>query len=216
MKITFGKIKELLEDPFFEVRYLGKDAIRQCILPVDKCSETSVPVNLRFIGWEETDCDETIQYSFADTLIGRLLIGNTTKGVCFLGFSCGNDDAVVRDMQKRFPQHRFEMSSSNLQKMAVDYCNGNHDQSIFLHMKGTVFQLKIWETLVLIPEGRLSTYGSLSPNTGAAQAIGAAVGANPVSYIVPCHRVVKKDGDFRGYHWGSDLKKLLLAYELQK
>lgn len=213
MKISFDKIKEQLENPFFEARLLGKDAIRQRTSPVDKYGEASD--NFQFIEWVKDDQKEVIHYSFADTLIGRLLIADTSKGICYLGFSNNDDDTVIKDMQKRFPQQQFEEKRTILQKIAVDFCNGSHNQIVTLHMKGTDFQIKIWKKLVQIPEGRLSTYGSLAPNAGGAQAIGSAVGANPISYIVPCHRIVKSNGDFHGYHWGSDLKKMLLAYELQ-
>ncbi len=71
----------------------------------------------------------------------------------------------------------------------------------------------IWKQLLRIPAGWLSTYGSLAPHAGGAQATGAAVGANPISYIIPCHRIVKSDGSIEGYHWGTALKKQLLAWE---
>lgn len=212
MKIAFDKIKEQLKDPLFEIRCLGKTAIRQRTSPIDKYDETSD--NFQFIEWSNEDKKEVIEYSFAGTQIGRLLIASTSKGICYLGFSNNNSDAI-KDMQGRFPQQQFEEKATIFQKIAIDYCNGGYSQVIPLHLKGTGFQVNIWKKLVQIPEGRLSTYGSLAPNAGGAQAIGAAVGANPVSYIVPCHRIVKSNGDFHGYHWGSDLKKILLAYELQ-
>jgi AraC family transcriptional regulator of adaptative response/methylated-DNA-[protein]-cysteine methyltransferase len=73
----------------------------------------------------------------------------------------------------------------------------------------------IWKTLVRIPEGRLATYGSLILDFKGTQVIGTAVGSNLVSFIIPCHRIVKGDGNYQGFHWGSDLKRLFLAYELQ-
>ncbi|NDV84028.1 methylated-DNA--[protein]-cysteine S-methyltransferase [Bacteroides sp. 51] len=213
MKAIFSEIKEQLEDPFFEIRTLGKEAIRQRTLPMDKYGDA--PDNLLFIDWMPDDDHETIQYSFQDTELGRLLLANTPKGLCFLGIVCKNEAEIKTDFTRRFPQQPMVEEVSEFQMLAVEYCNGNHELTIPLHMKGTTFQIGIWKQLLRIPEGRLSTYGSLSDDPGAAQAVGSAVGANPVSYIVPCHRIVKNDGSMQGYHWGTDIKKQLLAYELQ-
>lgn len=213
MKIALSQIRERLDDPFFEIHTLGKDAIRQHTLPVNKYGEA--PGNLQFIDWTPEDNNGTIRYSFHDTGIGRVLVASTLKGLCFLGFVCEEDTVAKEDFIHRFPKQPVEESISEFQRLAVEYCNGNHKQIIPLHLKGTGFQLEIWKQLVRIPEGKLSTYGSLSDDPGAAQAVGSAVGANPVSYIVPCHRIVKSDGSMQGYHWGTEIKKILLAYELQ-
>jgi len=213
MKIAFKDIIEQLDDPFFEIRTLGRDAIKGRILPMNRYGEASG--NFCFVNWEAGDDLETIQYAFHDTGIGRLLLANTPKGLCFLGFACKGDEEIKADFIRRFPGQPTIEEISGFQLSAVEYCNGNHELSLPLHMKGTAFQIGIWKQLVRIPEGRLSTYGSLSEDPGAAQAVGSAVGANPVSYIVPCHRIVKSDGNIQGYHWGTELKKQLLAYELQ-
>lgn len=213
MKTAFSKIQKLLEDPFFEIRYLGKDAIRQRTSPLDKYGEA--PARFHFVEWTKEDDYNIIEYSFSDTNIGRLLIANTSKGVCFLGFVCCEEAKIKEDFIRRFPRQPLEERFNDFQKLAVEFCNGNYELVIPLHLKGTDFQVNIWKQLVRIPKGRLSTYGALAPNAGGAQAIGSAVGMNPVSYIIPCHRIVKSDGDFHGYHWGTDLKKQLLAYELQ-
>lgn len=213
MKIAFAKIEEELANPFFEIRCLGKEVIKQKTFPMDKFTET--PNNFQFVEWTKEDNQEVIYYSFTDTEIGKLLIANTSKGICFLGFANKGKSSILKDFQCRFPGQQFKEQSSDLQKTAVDYCNGNRKQIIFLHLKGTTFQVDIWQKLVRIPEGKLSTYGFLVPDFKGAQAIGTAVGSNPVSYIIPCHRIVKSDGNYQGYHWGSELKRQLLAYELQ-
>lgn len=213
MKVAFKKIEQELEDPFFEIRCLGKEAVKQRILSLNQFTE--VPDNFQFFEWTEVDNKETIFYSFSDTVIGRLLIANTSKGICFLGFANKGELLILKDFKYRFPYQEFKEQLTGMQKIAVDYCNGNHEQIISLHLKGTSFQMDIWKKLVCIPEGKLSTYGYLIPEFKGAQAIGTAVGSNPVSYIIPCHRIVKSDGNYQGYHWGSGLKRLLLAYELQ-
>lgn len=213
MKIAFGEIEKALVNPFFELNCLGKEAIRQHILPLEKFMVS--PDNFRFVEWTKENNHEVIYYSFIDTEIGKLLIANTSKGVCFLGFANKGEALILDDFQRRFPRQQFREQSNDLQKSAADYCNGNREQIVSLHLKGTDFQVDIWKKLVRIPEGKLSTYGSLVPDFKGTQAIGTAVGANPVSFIIPCHRIVKNDGSYRGYHWGSELKRLLLAYELQ-
>lgn len=213
MKITFNKIEEALENPFFEISCLGKEAIKQRILPLEKFMEQ--PASFRFIEWTKEDNREVICYSFIDTAIGKLLIANTPKGVCFLGFANKGETLILEDFKRRFPGQQFSEQFSGLQKLAADYCNGNRSQMVLLHLRGTDFQIDIWKKLVRIPEGRLSTYGSLVPDFKGTQAIGTAVGSNPVSFIIPCHRIVKNDGNYQGFHWGSELKRLLLAYELQ-
>jgi len=213
MRITFNKIEEALSNPFFEVSCLGKEAIRQHILPLEKFTE--YPTNLQFVEWKKEDDRQTIFYSFRNTGIGKLLIANTIQGICFLGFAEKSESLILEDFERRFPHQPRLEQSSDLQELAADYCNGNRKEVIPLHLKGTEFQIDIWKKLIRIPEGRLSTYGSLAPDFKGAQAIGTAVGSNPVSYIIPCHRIVKNDGSYLGYHWGSELKRLLLAYELQ-
>jgi O-6-methylguanine DNA methyltransferase len=170
--------------------------------------------NFQFVEWMQKDNSEIVKYSFYETKIGRVLIANTSKGICFLGFSCGSDMDVIDDFRKRFPKQKTEEQSNHLQKQAAGYCNGIHNQIIPLHLKGTEFQLRIWKKLVRIPRGWLSTYSSILQDKKAARAVGTAVGANPVSYIIPCHRVVRQNGSFHGYHWGIELKKQLLINEL--
>lgn len=213
MKTAFKEIGTLLDDPFFEIRHFGKAAIKGRTFPVDTYGDA--PARFQFIGWTAQNDHETIQYAFHDTEIGRLMLASTSRGVCFLGFACKGDAESKADFMRRFPKHAVCEEESEFQTQAAAYCNGNHELTIPLHLKGTGFQLGIWQQLVRIPEGRLSTYGSLAPNAGGAQAIGMAVGANPVSYIIPCHRIVKNDGTIQGYHWGTELKKQLLAYEFQ-
>ncbi|MDR1056667.1 MAG: methylated-DNA--[protein]-cysteine S-methyltransferase [Prevotellaceae bacterium] len=173
------------------------------------------PANFHFVAWTKEDNGEIVDYSFIDTEIGKLLIANTPKGVCFLGFASKGEALILEDFQHRFLCLQFREQSNDLQKLAADYCNGAREQIISLHLKGTDFQVDIWKKLVRISEGRLSTYGSLVSGFKGTQAIGTAVGANPISFIIPCHRIVKNDSSYRSYHWGSELKRLLLAYELQ-
>ena len=191
---------------------LTKEIIRQHTSPIDSYGQ--IPANFKIIEWTAEDNCAVITYSFQDTVIGKLLVANTSKGICFLGFVNRNESEIKKDFTHRYPHNQFEEKLSDIQKQAIEFCNGNHTITISLHIKGTAFQVNIWRKLLCIPKGRLSTYGSLAPKTGGAQAVGGAVGANPVSYIIPCHRIVRSDGSYHGYHWGLEIKKMLLTYEL--
>ncbi len=90
---------------------------------------------------------------------------------------------------------------------------------IKLHLKGTVFQLKVWETLLKIPMGQLSTYGSIArkiEKPSAARAVGTAIGSNPVAFLIPCHRVIQATGNFDGYMWGNTRKTAIIGWESAK
>ena len=90
---------------------------------------------------------------------------------------------------------------------------------IKLHLKGTAFQLKVWETLLKIPLGKLSTYGSIAKkinNSNAARAVGTAIGSNPVAFLIPCHRVIQSTGNFGGYMWGATRKTAIIGWEAGK
>ncbi len=154
-------------------------------------------------------------YKIEDTIIGEVLIAATEKGITFLGFINDNMKYILEDLKRRFPHNKLIEQETNLLNEAFDRINNTSSKSVLhLHMKGTAFQYKIWEKLMLIPAGGLSTYGKLSGESKDARAIGGAVGANPVSYFVPCHRVVRSDGSFTGYFWGNKIKEKLLVYEI--
>lgn len=214
MKITFGEIATHLEDPFFEASHIGKMAIMNVTIPFKRLEE--IPSNFHFISWEETDNSELISYDFIHTQIGKLIIAATSKGICYLGFTNDGEEAALNDLKRRFPAHQLVKKTVDLHRQAVLFCNGGDtQQEIFLHLKGTMFQLEIWKRLTRIPRGKLTTYALLVEDNNAARAVGTAVGDNPISYIIPCHRVVRSDGSFHGYFWGTELKRQLLAWELQ-
>lgn len=213
MRSPFNKISELLEDPFFEANLLGKVAIRQRVCSPDKYPDRAFA--LHFEDWRAEDDSLIVQYSFADSVIGELLVATTPKGVCYLGFVNESRVTALNDLRRRFSYQKLEEIESASSRSVVAFCNGYRDQAITLHLKGTAFQLDIWKKLVRIPEGKVATYASLGPNSKAARAVGSAVGDNPVFYIIPCHRVVRGDGSFQGYFWGTELKRKLLAWEFQ-
>lgn len=213
MKITFGDIASHLEDPFFEVSHIGKIAIMNVTIPYKRFE--GIPENFHFVNWDEADHSLIINYDFIHSEIGKLIIASTSKGICYLGFTNNGEKEGIIDLKRRFPKQQLIKKADDLHLQAVNLCNGDTKQEIHLHLKGTAFQLDVWKRLTKIPQGKLTTYALLMDDIKSARAVGTAVGDNPVSYIIPCHRVVRSDGSFQGYFWGTELKRQLLAWELQ-
>ena len=159
----------------------------------------------------------SINYSFAESPFGNVLVASTAKGICHIAFA-DDEKKALEALQKTFPNADY--------KQMVDLAQQNvlyiftHDWSklnqIKLHLKGTEFQLKVWETLLKIPMGQLTTYGNIAkqiqqPN--ASRAVGTAIGDNPVAFLIPCHRVIQSTGVFGQYHWGSTRKTAIIGWE---
>ena len=161
-----------------------------------------------------------INYSFAETPFGNIIVASTTKGICYMAFA-NNQQMAFETLQHHFPNANFKQITDLTQQSALHIFT--HDWSklnqIKLHVKGTGFQLKVWETLLKIPMGQLNTYGSIatkiqSPN--ASRAVGTAIGSNPVAFLIPCHRVIQASGTIGGYMWGSTRKRAIIGWEAAK
>jgi AraC family transcriptional regulator of adaptative response/methylated-DNA-[protein]-cysteine methyltransferase len=164
--------------------------------------------------WAPGDELLPIYYYVEKTSLGKLLIAATKKGVIYLGFITKNSANVIADLKRRFPQNTLTEGTTQWHIIATERIDNPEKQSILhLHLKGTEFQLGIWEKLILIPFGGLTNYKQLGNGENDSRAIGAAVGANPVGYLIPCHRVIRADGNFDGFFWGKDIKAQLLTYE---
>jgi AraC family transcriptional regulator of adaptative response/methylated-DNA-[protein]-cysteine methyltransferase len=161
--------------------------------------------------------DLIINYSFSGSPFGRLIIASTGKGVCYMAF--GEDDKMMLDaLRSRFSNALIREGKDEFQQSALSiFHRGDHSlQKIKLHLKGTDFQLKVWESLLQIPMGGLSTYGNIAQNIGkpnAARAVGTAIGSNPIAFLIPCHRVIQSSGIFGGYMWGPDRKAAIIGWE---
>ena len=162
---------------------------------------------------------EVIRTAFADCPFGRLLVGATDAGVCFLGFA-EPDDALLGDLRRRFPRATVLADDTGLTSVlgaVLDFiAEPRAALSLPLDLRGTAFQLRVWEALRRIPPGETRTYGELAAMIGAPRAIRAVArscATNPVSLAVPCHRVIGRDGDLTGYRWGVPRKRDLLARE---
>jgi AraC family transcriptional regulator of adaptative response/methylated-DNA-[protein]-cysteine methyltransferase len=156
-----------------------------------------------------------VRHGVVDCPFGRAIVMETDKGVCGLGFGDdGEDDAMFEDMRARWPKARFiddvARADATAKRIFVS------KDPVGLHLLGTPFQIKVWQALLTIPEGRMTTYGTLAARLGdekASRAVGTAVGRNPISWLVPCHRVLGKTAALTGYHWGLVRKRSMLAVE---
>ena len=161
--------------------------------------------------------DLRIHYSVADSPFGTLLIASTPKGICHMAFE--DDEAKgLNELKARFPNAMFQPQRDPMQQNALAIFN--HDWSelreIKLHLKGTAFQLKVWESLLTIPMGSLRTYGDLAEQIGqpsASRAVGTAIGSNAVAFLIPCHRVIQATGHVGGYKWGPTRKTGMIGWE---
>jgi AraC family transcriptional regulator, regulatory protein of adaptative response / methylated-DNA-[protein]-cysteine methyltransferase len=160
----------------------------------------------------------TINYTFAESPFGNIIIASTNKGICYMAFCQEADDHALALLKNHFPNARFEQRLDRIQQNALFIFQ--HDWSklpqIKLHLKGTDFQLKVWESLLKIPVAHLTTYGSIAYNIEkptASRAVGTAIGSNPIAYLIPCHRVIQSTGETGGYMWGSTRKAAIIGWE---
>ncbi len=163
--------------------------------------------------------DLTIYYSYPDTIFGPACVASTNKGICYLAF--GDIATAYKELVEMFPRAHFIHQQQTIHQEAIAFLKNPTKalNPLQLHIKGTDFQLKVWDALLKIPLANLTTYGSISKhlnNPNANRAVGTAVGSNPVSFIIPCHRVIRSSGELGGYHWGLNLKVAMIGWEAAK
>ena len=159
----------------------------------------------------------SIKYVVSPGVFGQLLTASTGKGICYLAFS-EDKEQMLNELKGLFPNATFTEQSDEKTEQVIRFFGRDwkHPNQIKLHLKGTPFQLKVWETLLRIPEGQLTTYGDIAAqiqNPKATRAVGSAVGDNPVSFLIPCHRVIRSSGVLGEYHWGPARKKAMIGWE---
>ena len=156
-----------------------------------------------------------IFWGWFDSPFDLALVMGTEKGICGLAFASETGaEAAMEDMVSRWPNATFTEDPMVL-KPLVDAAFDQKGETA-LHMIGAPFQIKVWEALLQIPSGHVSTYSEIAQAVGhprAVRAVGTAVGRNPVSWLIPCHRALRKSGALGGYHWGLPVKRALLAWE---
>jgi len=158
-----------------------------------------------------------INYCFAESPFGRLIVASTAKGVCCIAFEEDERQALIT-LKQRFPNAVYHQMVDKFQQDALFIFQNDWSQldKIKLHLKGTPFQLKVWESLLKIPMGGLTTYGDIAKNIEkpkAARVVGRAIASNPVAFIIPCHRVIQSSGNIGGYMWGTARKSAIIGWE---
>jgi AraC family transcriptional regulator, regulatory protein of adaptative response / methylated-DNA-[protein]-cysteine methyltransferase len=165
----------------------------------------------------------TISYGFHPSPFGLALVMITPFGLCGLAFADeGEEVKALSDMTSRWTRAHFVEDSAKTAPAAAQIFaqpNFKPDQPLRVTFIGTDFEIRVWETLLKIPVGKATTYSTIADHIGspkAARAVGAAVGKNPISFVVPCHRVLGKSGALTGYHWGLTRKRAILVWEAGK
>ena len=165
----------------------------------------------------------TITYGFHPCPFGMALVMITPRGLAGLALAdAGKERAALKDMRARWPNAKYVedfAATAATARRIFDPALWRKDQPLRVVLIGTDFEVRVWERLLDIPMGRLETYSGIAAKVGdrkAARAVGAAVGKNPICFVVPCHRVVGKDGDITGYHWGITRKRAMLGWEAGK
>ena len=176
-----------------------------------------------FIRWEAMSPGDfardgaglTIYWGWFDSPFGPALVMGTDRGICGIAFSAeSGPEPVMADMTSRWPKASYVEDPTRLRPWATSALGMRGETQ--LHMIGAPFQLKVWEALLGIPSGHVTTYSEIAQAIGnpkAVRAVGTAVGRNPISWLIPCHRALRKSGELGGYHWGLPVKRALLAWE---
>ena len=158
-----------------------------------------------------------INYSFAQSPFGQIIVASTGKGVCHMAFEEDAEQALIT-LKQRFPYGFYQHHVDKFQQDALLIFQKDWQQldQIKLHLHGTVFQLKVWDSLLKIPKGHLASYGEIATAMGnpkASRAVGTAIGSNPVAFLIPCHRVIQANGHVGGYMWGATRKSAIIGWE---
>ena len=159
----------------------------------------------------------TIRWGWFDSPFGPAIVMGTDKGLCGMGFAAEmGAEAAFEDLLRRWPKATFVEDPTALRPWVLDAFGTDGMGKTPLHLIGAPFQIKVWEALLRIPTGHVTTYSEIAGTIGnpkAVRAVGTAVGRNPISFLIPCHRALRRDGTLGGYHWGLPVKRAILAWE---
>jgi len=162
----------------------------------------------------------TITYGFHPSPFGMALVMTTPRGLAGLALAdAGKERSALRDMKSRWPKAKYVedfAATAPTARRIFDAALWRKDQPLRVVLIGTDFEVRVWERLLDVPMGQVTTYSDLAAKAGnpkAARAVGAAVGKNPICFVVPCHRVIGKSGELTGYHWGLTRKRAMLGWE---
>jgi AraC family transcriptional regulator of adaptative response/methylated-DNA-[protein]-cysteine methyltransferase len=211
--LTLGHAKSLLRE-------------RHSVLDTTLETGLSGPGRLHdlFVGWEAMTPGDyardgaglDIAYGYGDTPFGEGLVHWTERGICGLAFTAETGrEAALADMNARWPAARHQEDAARA-TILLHQIFGGGANGVHLAVTGAPFQTKVWEALMQIPSGHVTTYSDIAIRIGnpkAVRAVGTAVGRNPVSWLIPCHRALRKSGALGGYHWGLPVKRAMMAWE---
>lgn len=213
-------------------QYLTLDHARRLLAErftlLDTAAETGLSGTGRlhdlFLRWEAMSPGEfarggeglTIRYGWFDSPFGEVLAMGTERGLCGMAFAAETGrEAAMADLTARWPKARFTEAPEAIAPW-VRAAFGTGGGEARLHLMGAPFQIKVWEALLAIPSGHVTTYSEIAGAIGApraVRAVGTAVGRNPLAWLIPCHRALRKSGGLGGYHWGLPVKRAMLAWE---
>ena len=214
-------------------QYLTLDHARQMLAQRFTTLETALSAGLSgtgrlhdlFLTWEAMTPGDfargaeglTIRWGWCDSPFGPAIVMGTDKGICGMGFAAEmGAEAAFEDLLRRWPKATFVEDPTGLRPWVLDAFGTDGMGKTPLHLIGAPFQIKVWEALMRIPTGHVTTYSEIADTIGnpkAVRAVGTAVGRNPISFLIPCHRALRRDGSLGGYHWGLPVKRAILAWE---
>ncbi len=216
-------------------QYLTLDHARRLLSERFTVLETSLSTGLSgggrlhdlFLTWEAMTPGDyakggeglTIFWGWFESPFGAALVMGTEKGICGIGFADeAGTEATMDDLRARWPKASFMEDAMMLRPwvLAAFGASADNGRKAPLYLIGAPFQIKVWEALLRVPTGHVTTYSEIASairHPAAIRAVGTAVGRNPISWLIPCHRALRKSGGLGGYHWGLPVKRAMLAYE---
>lgn len=212
-------------------QYLTLDHARRLLAERFTVLETSLATGLSgggrlhdlFLRWEAMSPGDyakggaglVIRWGWFDTPFGRTIAMGTERGICGMGFAAEMGEAeAFEDLRRRWPNADYVEDAGLLAPWVAAAFGAGGETPVYLI--GAPFQIKVWEALLHVPTGHVTSYSQLAGAVGhpkAVRAVGTAVGRNPVSFLIPCHRALRKSGELGGYHWGLPVKRAILAWE---
>lgn len=216
------------------LQFLTKEGAKELLAQSENLLDTTYGVGLSSLGrlhdlfvtteavtpgeYKSSGAGLTIRYGLHDTPFGKVLIGTTERGICHLGFVQGSEGKSIDNLVADWQQARMvEDHKTTAPLVGPIFDLSRHGNTpLRLHLRGTNFQLKVWEALLRIPPGAVTSYEGLAKQAGrpgASRAVGTALGRNPIAVLIPCHRVIRKLGEFGNYRYGTIRKKALLGWE---
>lgn len=170
--------------------------------------------------WKSGGEGLTMRFGFHPSPFGSALIMATDRGLAGVAFAdAGEEQTALTDIKRRWPRARYvedEAHTTQIARRIFDPAQWRPEEPLRVVLIGTDWEVRVWEALLRIPMGRLATYSGIAEKVctpAAARAVGAAVGKNPLAFVVPCHRVIGKAGELTGYHWGLTRKRAMLGWE---